>query len=73
MATSNALDQVREIGNWSAHPIKEVNEAETIMDVTADDAAYTLQVVELLFSDVFVVPARVARTQQRIDGEHHKV
>ncbi|MCA8936471.1 MAG: DUF4145 domain-containing protein [Planctomycetes bacterium] len=69
IATRDALDHVRQIGNWGAHPIKEADESETIIEVTEEDAAYTLDVVELLFNDLYVVPARVARMQNRIKGE----
>lgn len=68
MATRDALDHVRQIGNWGAHPIKEADESETIIEVTEEDASYTLEVVELLFNDLFVVPARVAQMQKRVKG-----
>ncbi|MBK9975389.1 MAG: DUF4145 domain-containing protein [Planctomycetes bacterium] len=65
--TQDSLHHVREIGNWSAHP--STDQAETIIDVDAADAEYTIDVVELLFVDLYVTPAHAAAMRARIDAK----
>jgi len=69
----DALHHVREIGAWGAHPIRD--EAETLIEVEHDEAVYTIEVVEMLFSDLYVQPARHLAMKERISmkrtGESH--
>ncbi|GMV27832.1 MAG: hypothetical protein AMXMBFR58_38630 [Phycisphaerae bacterium] len=78
----DALDHVRKIGNRGAHPENkrgasqegseavgteaDNDEAKTLMDVSPEDAAYTLGVVELLFNDLYAVPARISLMTQSL-------
>jgi hypothetical protein len=67
--TRETLDHVREIGNWGAHPITSKDPAETIIEVSPDDAAYTLQVLELLFGDLYTTPMKIAEMSARIQSK----
>jgi hypothetical protein len=62
--TKDSLDHVREIGNWGAHSIED--QSQTIIDVTADEAAYTLEVLELVFQDLYATPDRTAEMAKRL-------
>lgn len=54
-----ALDAVRVIGNFAAHPIKSTNTGE-IVDVEPGEAEWSLDVLESLFDFYFVQPALLA-------------
>lgn len=56
---ANDLDAVRNIGNFSAHPIKSTHTGE-IVNVAPGEAEWTLNVLEELFDFYFVRPARSA-------------
>ncbi len=64
--TCQALDDVRTLGNWGAHPTKD--EADTIIEVTPEEARYTLEVLEMVFADLYVAPVRAAEMKRRIKG-----
>ena len=66
-ATRDALDHIREIGNWGAHPIQD--QANQIIEVTPEEAEYTLHVLELLFHDLYVTPARIAEMDAKVRGK----
>lgn len=53
--TREALHHVREIGNWGAHPV--LDQSRALIDVERPEAEYTLRTLELLFHDLYVVPA----------------
>jgi len=53
---SEAIDAVRNIGNFAAHPIKSTNTGE-IVDVEPSEAEWLLGVLEGLFDFYFVQPA----------------
>lgn len=53
---AEALDMVRAIGNFAAHPIKSKQTGE-IMDVEPGEAGWNLDVLESLFDFYFVQPA----------------
>jgi len=63
-STKDALHHVREIGNWSAHP--SMDQASILIDVTREEAEYTLETLEMVFRDVFESPSRVALMEKRI-------
>jgi len=77
--TRQALHHVREIGNWGAHPIRAetdasqresellIDEAHTVIEVTREEAEYTLEAVEMVFDDVYTAVARVAAMKARIE------
>jgi hypothetical protein len=56
---AEALDAVREIGNFAAHPTKSTSSGEVI-DVEPGEAEWNLTVVETLMDIYYVQPARVA-------------
>jgi len=62
--TRDALHHVRQIGNWGAHP--SVDQAHTIIDVTSEEAEYTLETVEMVFQDLYVAPARIEAMSERL-------
>jgi Domain of unknown function (DUF4145) len=53
---AEALDAVRVIGNFAAHPIKSTNTGE-IVDVEPGEAEWLLETLESLFEFYFVRPA----------------
>jgi hypothetical protein len=53
---SGAIDAVRNLGNFAAHPIKSTNTGE-IVDVEPGEAEWLLDVIEGLFDFYFVQPA----------------
>ena len=66
---AQALDAVRQVGNFAAHPIKDKNTGE-IVDVEPEEAEWLLDVLEMLFDFYFVAPA-VA--QKKIDALNQKL
>jgi Domain of unknown function (DUF4145) len=56
---AEALDAVREIGNFAAHPTKSTSTGE-IIDVEPDEAAWNLDLVESLMDIFYVQPVRMA-------------
>ncbi len=58
-AIAEAVDAVRVIGNFAAHPIKSTNTGE-IVDVEPGEAEWSLDVLESLFDFYFVQPAKLA-------------
>lgn len=56
--TSSALDQVRVIGNFAAHPMKSKNTGE-IIQVEPVEADLNLEVLEALFEHYYERPARL--------------
>jgi hypothetical protein len=56
---AEALDAVREIGNFAAHPTKSTSSGEVI-DVEPGEAEWNLTVVEALMDIYYVQPARVS-------------
>ena len=57
---SSAVDAIRNIGNFSAHPTKSQITGQ-IVDVEDEEAQWTLDVLEQLFDFYFVQPAETAR------------
>ena len=56
---ADALDAVREIGNFAAHPTKSTSTGE-IIDVEPDEAEWNLSVVETLMDIFYIQPVRMA-------------
>ncbi len=52
---SAAVDAIRNIGNFAAHPLKCTNTGE-IVDVEPGEAEWTLDVLEMLFDFYFIQP-----------------
>jgi hypothetical protein len=55
---ADALDAVRNIGNFAAHPIKSQHSGE-VLDVEPGEAEWNLDVLESLFDFYFVQPAQL--------------
>ena len=61
-----AIDAVRNIGAFAAHPIKSTNTGE-IVDVEPGEAEWLLDVLEGLFDFYFVQPAELARKREALN------
>jgi len=58
-SVAEALDAVREIGNFAAHPTKSTSTGDVI-EVEPGEAEWNLNVVEALMDIYYVQPARLA-------------
>jgi hypothetical protein len=56
---AEAVDAVRTIGNFAAHPTKNTNTGE-VLEVEPNEADWLVDVIESLFDFVFVQPKRLA-------------
>ncbi len=63
---SEAIDAVRNIGNFAAHPIKSTNTGE-IVDVELGEAEWLLDVLEGLFDFYFIQPAILKKKREELD------
>jgi len=61
-----ALDAVRKIGNFAAHPLKNTNTG-TVVDVDPGEAEWLLETIESLFDFAFVQPLRLTKRRQTLD------
>ena len=62
----NAVDAVRQIGNFAAHPIKDKNTGE-VLSVEPGEAEWLLDVLESLFDFVFVQPILLATKKDALN------
>lgn len=62
----NILDAIRQVGNYSAHPMKEESTG-TIVDVEPEEANWTLDVIEDLFEHYYVMPKRAEERRIKLD------
>jgi len=65
---AGAIDAVRNIGNFGAHPIKDTNTGE-IVDVEPGEAEWLLDVLESLFDFAFVQPRRLEARKQKLNDK----
>jgi hypothetical protein len=65
---TDAIDAVRQIGNFASHPIKFTNTGE-IVDVEPGEAEWTLEVVASLFDFVFVQPAKLEQRRNALNAK----
>lgn len=63
---SEALDAVRNIGNFAAHPVKSKSTRE-IVEVEPGEAEWNLEVLEQLFEHYFVRPAILQRKKEALN------
>lgn len=63
---SDAIDAVRTVGNFAAHPIKSVSSGE-IVDVEDGEAEWLLDTIEGLFDFYFVRPAALQRKRDALN------
>lgn len=60
------IDAIRNVGNFSAHPMKDTNTAE-IIDVEPEEAEWMLDILDDLFEFLFVGPAVVKRKKDALN------
>lgn len=63
---SDAIDAIRNIGNFAAHPVKSTATGEVI-DVEPGEAEWTLDVLDGLFDFYFIQPALLARKKAALN------
>jgi len=63
---SDAVDAVRNVGNFAAHPLKDTNTGE-IVEVDPGEAEWLLDVNESLFDFVFVQPKRLQERKNQLN------
>jgi hypothetical protein len=64
----DAVDAVRNIGNFAAHPLKDTNTGE-IVDVEPGEAEWLIEVIEALFDITFVQPKRLEERQKKLNAK----
>ena len=69
---SEAIDAVRNIGNFAAHPLKDTQTG-AIADVEPGEAEWLLDVLESLFEFVFVQPKRLALKKKQLNDKLAKL
>lgn len=62
----DAIDAIRQIGNFAAHPIKSDSTGE-IVEVEAGEAQWNLDVLELLFDFYYVQPSILKEKQEALN------
>jgi hypothetical protein len=63
---SEAVDAIRNIGNFAAHPLKETNTGE-IIEVENGEAEWLLEVLDLLFDFYFVQPKKLEQRKRALN------
>jgi len=63
---AEAVDAVRNIGNFAAHPLKDQHTGE-VVDVEPGEADWLLDVLESMFDFVFVQPQRLAKRRADLE------
>lgn len=62
----DAVDAVRNIGNFAAHPLKDTNTGE-IVEVEVGEAEWLLEVLEMLFDFYFVQPNKLKIRREELN------
>lgn len=65
---ADAIDAVRVIGNFAAHPIKSTSTGQ-VVDVEPGEAEWTLETVEALIDHYIVAPARLAEKRAAFNAK----
>ena len=65
---STAVDAVRNVGNFAAHPLKDTNTGE-IGDVEPGEAEWLTEVLESLFDYTFVQPRKLEARKQALNDK----
>jgi hypothetical protein len=63
---TQAVDAVRNVGNFAAHPTKDTNTGE-VVEVEPGEAEWLLDVIEALFDFAFVQPIRLEERKQKLN------
>lgn len=69
---TNAVDAVRNIGNFAAHPTKDKNTGE-IVQVENGEAEWLIEVIEALFDFTFIQPIKLERRRKELNIKLEKV
>ena len=69
---SKAVDAIRNVGNFAAHPLKDTHTGQ-IVDVEPGEADWLLDVLEALFDFVFVQPKRLEERRKRLNEKLQKL
>jgi hypothetical protein len=62
----DAIDAVRNVGNFAAHPLKNTNTGE-IIDVENGEAEWLLEVLEAMFDYLFVQPQKLKKRKDKLN------
>lgn len=65
---SEAIDSVRNVGNFAAHPIKSTSTGE-IVEVESSEAEWLLDTLESLFDFYFVQPAKLSQKRAELNAK----
>lgn len=63
---TDAVDAVRNVGNFAAHPTKNLNTGE-IVAVENGEAEWLIEVIEALFDFVFIQPIKLERRRKELN------
>ncbi|MDT7540131.1 MAG: hypothetical protein QOE33_35 [Acidobacteriota bacterium] len=63
---SDAVDALRNVGNFAAHPLKDTNTGE-IVDVEIGEAEWLLEVIDALFDFTFVQPQKIKDRRDKLN------
>jgi hypothetical protein len=63
---SGAIDAIRNVGNFAAHPLKNTNTGE-IVEVEPYEAEWLLEVLDALFDFTFVQPIRLKKRKDELN------
>lgn len=63
---TDAVDAIRNIGNFAAHPLKDTHSGE-IVDVEPGEAEWLLEVLEALFDFAFVQPKKLEERKKKLN------
>lgn len=69
---ANAVDAVRNIGNFAAHPSKDENTGK-VVDVEPGEAEWLIDVLEALFDFAFVQPRRLERKRDELNKKLSRI
>lgn len=68
----DAVDAVRNIGNFAAHPLKDTNTGE-IVEVESGEAEWLIDVLEALFDVTFVQPKKLEERKKQLNEKLKKI
>ena len=68
---SESLDVIREIGNFAAHPNKDLHTGE-VLPVEDGESEWVLDVIEMLFDFYYVLPAKSKAKKNKINEKLKK-
>jgi hypothetical protein len=63
---AEAIDAIRNIGNFAAHPLKDTNTGE-IVEVEEGEADWLLEVLDALFEFIFVQPTKLKKRKKKLN------